>query len=1054
VTQVFGDFELDGDLFEIRRAGQPIRLEPKVFNVLTYLVAHRDRVVTKQELFEHLWPGEFVTDSALTYCIKAARKALGDDGREQKVITTVHRRGYRFIAAVTQRSTSTAPSSLDAKEAGAANETPFIGRTQVMATLQHALATAAGGRGQLVLMTGEPGIGKTRTADELAHLARARQVRVLLGRCYEGEGAPPFWPWVQILRAHLRQVEPAALPSVLGHTAADIAQLVPELGERLPALARQAPRDDSAHARFRLFESVSNFLDGASRRQPLVIILDDIHWADPSSLLLLQFIARAISDARLLVLAAYRDTDLRPQHPLTHALGDLVRAPHSQRIQLDGLAAEEVARFVEQALGRKPPVSLVTAVHQETNGNPFFVTEVVRLLADSGQLDARAEVSGPLAVPATARQAIGCRLAQLSPGCQRALQVAAVVGRQFDIATVTRAAPPERAPAGSRSKGRAAVLDALDEACAARIVETTGQTLGAYRFVHALIRETLYDALPTAERTILHRRVGEALEDLHDGDRTAHLTELAHHFGQAALGGDAGKGLAYAMRAAEHATAQLAYEEAAALYERALHLDSHAERVAGRRGELLLALGHNQWRAGDFPRARATFHTAAVVAREDRAPERFARAALGYGGGFRGFTLGVVDPVLIDLLEAALGLLPSHDSALRAQVTARHAVALYDIPKSLARREALSRDAVAMAERIGDTAAHLGALSCRHWATWGPDNLDDRTAVATAMVALAEQAGDPEMALQGHRFRLVDALEVGDVDRVTTDLELCEALAARLRQPYYMWYVFGFRALRAFLDGRFSDSERCSQEALAAGQRAASPNVSQMYGAQMLALRREQGRIVEVEPMLQGLVAQFPTVPSWRCGLAYVLSEQGRSDDARVQFDLLATDDFAGIPRDAFWLVALQGLSDVCVLLADRPRAAVLYRLLLPYERRFAVNVVGTCVSSIARALGSLAALLRRIDDARRHFETALAMETRLGAQPLLAHTRHDYGAALLREPSAPREAGRRLLAAARADFERLGMHTFAQRSARLLAQAEHRAAPARSAKVTALRRR
>lgn len=1057
MTQVFGDFELDGDLYELRRGGQPVKLEPKVFNVLAYLIAHGDRVVSKQELFEHLWPGEFVTDSALAYCIKAARKAVGDDGTEQKIIATVHRRGYRFVAGISERARSAEPAASAATEPSGSTEIPFVGRTQVMATLQRAVATAAGGRGQLVLLTGEPGIGKTRTADELASFARARNVTVLIGRCYEGEGAPPFWPWTQILRTYLRQVTPSALPALLGHGAVDLAQLVPELAERLPALAGPRPLAETAQARFQLFESITTFLDSASRSRPLAIILDDLHWADKPSLLLLQFVARAVSDSRLLILAAYRDTDVRPQHPLAHSLGDLVRAPNSQRIQLVGLEADDVASFVEQALGRKAPVSVVTAVHQETEGNPFFVTEVVRLLASNGQLDPLSSNFVTLTVPTTVRDAITRRLAQLSPACYRALAAAAVVGRDFVLTPVMHAIAGNPMPGGHGDEARAALLDLLDEARMSHIIEARAQSPDGYRFVHALIREALYDALATAERINLHRRVAEALEQSDDSGRGTRLTELAHHFAEAAIGGDVEKAVAYTVRAAEHAAGQLAYEAAASQYERALQLISLDERLGGR-GDLLLALGHNQWRAGDFARARATFHAAAVGARTDGTPERFARAALGYGGGFRGFTLGVIDPVLIDLLEEASALLPAGDSALRAQVTARQAVALYDLPNSLARRDALSRAAVEMAQRIEDTASHLGALSCRHWAIWGPDNLDDRTAAAAAMVALADRVGDHEMALQGHRFHLIDSLEIGAVDEVSADLGACERLAAQLRQPYYTWYVLGFRALRAFLDGQFSQSERLSQEALVIAQRAQSPNISQMYGAQILGLRREQGRVAEVEPMLQGLVAQFPTVPSWRCGLAYVLNELNRTDEARAQFEIVAAGDFAGVPRDMFWLVAMNALADVCATLGDVRRSEVLYALLRPYHDRNAVNLVGTCASSIARPLGRLASVLGRFHLASGHFQDALTMEERMAAQPLLAHTRHDYGEMLLHlGGNADRDKARLLLAAALRGYEQLGMHSFAQRVGRLLVQAQRQSkhpAMARASKVTALRRR
>ncbi|MBI4514808.1 MAG: AAA family ATPase [Deltaproteobacteria bacterium] len=1059
MIRAFGEFELDDELFQLRRNRRAIKLEPKAFDLLAYLFTNRDRVVGKQELFERLWPGQFVSDSALSYCIKAVRQAVGDRGDCQRVIATVPRRGYRFVAPTTELDPAGAVAGQLASggESGYTANGNFIGRSQVLATLQRALATTAAGRGQLVLLCGEPGIGKTRTADELASLARARSVRALIGRCHEGEGAPPFWPWTQILRTHLRHLESAALPALLGHGAANLVQLVPELAARLPGLAGAIAPAETEQARFRLFEGVVNLLDASGRTQPLAVILDDLHWADTPSLLLLQFVARAITDSRVLVLATYRDTDVRPQQALTHALGDLVRAPNSQRIELAGLEAGDVARFVERVLGQTPPVSLVSAIHRQTEGNPFFVTEVVRFLSASGQLAQLATGTLTLSVPPTVRDAIVRRLGQLSPACRALLAGAAVLGRDFDIALLAEASALVISVDEAIPSPRATLLDLLDEARAAGIIETMPQPVGAYRFGHALIRETLYEGLSTAERIAWHQRAGEALEHSSERDSGIRLAELAHHFTEAAVGGEVHKGVHYAERAAEQAAMQLAYEDAASQYERALQLSALDPSLAGRRGELLLALGHNQWRAGELARARATYHAAAVAARAEQAPERFARAALGYGGGFRGFTLGTIDPVLIDLLEEASALLPAHDSALRAQVTARQAVALYDLPNSLPRRDTLSRGAVEMAERIGDSAAQVGTLSCRHWAIWGPDNLADRTAAANAMVSLAERVGDLEMALQAHRFRLIDALEVGDIHAVTLDLAACARLAEQLRQPYYEWYVLGFRALQAFLAGQFSDSERFSQQALAIGQRAQSSNISQMYGAQILALRREQGRVAEVEPMLQGLVAQFPTVPSWRCGLLYALAELNRADEAKAQLAILAAGDFAGIPRDMFWLVAMAGLGDVCATLGDVARAELLYRLLLPFRDRNAVNVVGTCTTSIARPLGRLAALIARPDHARQHFEDALAIEGGMGARPLLAHTQHDYAAMLLTTGAASdRDRARQLLAAAVESYEQMGMHSFAQRAAQLVPrpQPARRTTMTRRTKVTPLRRR
>ena len=264
--------------------------------------------------------------------------------------------------------------------------TEFVGREDEMAVLRAHLDDACAGTGSVALLIGEPGIGKTRTAEELAADARLRGARVLWGRCYEGEGAPAYWPWVQLIRAYVRGHDPRALLAEMGPGAADIAQVVPEVGERLPGLAPPPPLEPT-QARFRLFDSVTTFLANAASGQPLVLVLDDLHWADTPSLLLLQFLARELRRSRLLVVATYRDVEVGRRHPLSQTLAELARERISRRVPLRGFAHEDVARFIELTTGLLPPAELVAAVVGETEGNPFFVTEVVRLLAADGRLE-------------------------------------------------------------------------------------------------------------------------------------------------------------------------------------------------------------------------------------------------------------------------------------------------------------------------------------------------------------------------------------------------------------------------------------------------------------------------------------------------------------------------------------------------------------------------------------------------------------------------------------------------------------------------------------------
>ena len=361
-----------------------------------------------------------------------------------------------------------APGAAAAREPHAGEQNPldrlaggvFVGREREMDELRAALESALSGRGQLVLLVGEPGIGKTRTAEELATYASLRKAQVLWGRCYEGDGAPAYWPWVQAIRAYAHEHEPGALRAELGSGAVHVAQIVSEVRERLPGLPEPPALGPDA-ARFQLFDGVSTFLRNASRTQPLVLVLDDLHWADKPSLMLLQFVARELRGARLLVIGTYRDVDIRRQHPLSQALGELAREQLAERIVLRGLGKRDVARFVEITTGLRPPTALVEAVYRETEGNPFFVNEVVSLLVSDGRLQRPERVtSWSVEIPQSVREVIGRRLDRLSPECNRVLTTAAVVGREFGLALLERVA--------DLSEDR--LLDVLEEALGARVV--------------------------------------------------------------------------------------------------------------------------------------------------------------------------------------------------------------------------------------------------------------------------------------------------------------------------------------------------------------------------------------------------------------------------------------------------------------------------------------------------------------------------------------------------------------------------------------------------------
>jgi predicted ATPase len=620
--------------------------------------------------------------------------------------------------------------------------------------LSAALDEALGGLGRLVLVAGEAGIGKTRIAEQLAARARTRAARVVWGRCFEGEGAPAYWPWIQVLRGYAATRPPAGLRAELGGGAAEVAQLLPEVVEVMPGL-EPPPSVDPETARFRLFDAVATFLRRAARETGLVVVVDDLHWADRSSLLLLEFVTRELAGSRLLLLGTYRDVEVSRRHPLSDTLAELARQPVTYRVALRGLSQAEVASCIAAVAGIEAAPEVVAAVHSQTEGNPFFVGEVARLLATEDRLGGAGDLA--LGIPEGVREVIDRRLNRLSERCNRLLAVAAVEGRDFDLDVVGQAA---RFSASE-------VLEELDEATDAHLVTETGNGPGRYRFAHALVREVAYAGLRVSERASLHHRVGEAIEYHSQPDLEARLAELAHHFLQSAAVGDADKAIDYAARAGNAALGLLAYEEAVGHFQRALQALKLAHPGDySRRCELLLALGQAQRAASDLAGARATYEQAAAVAKSVGAAEPLAWAALGLGVEF---TVGIVDEVEVRLLEEALAALGEADNVLRARVLARLGKALL-WTRQEERRGALSEQAVQIARRIGDPGTLAAVLHDRDMAIWGFANAEERLDITGEVIKLAERSGDQDLAVRARASRIANLLELGDMPALEAEV--------------------------------------------------------------------------------------------------------------------------------------------------------------------------------------------------------------------------------------------------------------------------------------------
>ncbi len=907
-----------------------------------------------------------------------------------------------------------------AAKAAPAADTPgslFVGRAPELAELLTGLDDVFAGRSRLFLLAGEPGIGKSRLAEELIRHATGRGTRVLVGRCWEAGGAPAYWPWVQALRAYVRESHTDALRAQLGAGSAELAQILPELRERFPDLPEPlAP--ESEGARFRLFDATAEFLRNASESQPVLLVLDDLHAADAPSLLLLQFLARELGAARVLLLAVYRNIDPIPAQPLTEMLAAVIREPVARRLTLGGLSVEEIDEYVEATASEIASGELVAALHAETEGNPLFVGEIVRLLSVEG-LPAESPLEGRLAIPQSVRDVIARRLTHLSKECNRTLVLASVIGREFALDALARVA----------GVSEDELLDVLDEAMAARVVSDLPAGTVRLRFAHVLIRDTLYEGLTAARRVRLHRMVVEALEALYGDEPGPHLAELAFH---SVAGRDLDKGFQYAWRAGDRALALLAYEESARLYQMALDTLNLAyvqdERA---RCELLLSLGEAEARAGNTPGAKTAFLDAAEIARELRLPRELARAAAGYGGRIVWARAGD-DDLLAPLLEEGLATLGEEDVELRARLLARLAGALRD-ERSGERRDMLSSEAVKLARRADDPAALAYALDGRAAAIISPATVAERLALGSELREVAERIGDAERIVQAHFHRIMAQVQVGDVHGAEVDLEAASRIAHELRMPAQLWQACGTQAMLALGAGRLTEAEELVPRALALGERAQPTAAIPVYQLQRYTLCDFRGGLEEVEPAISDLAAEYPARRIFSCVLAHLRARLGRLPEAKRELDDLTGDNFAALPFDQEWLYGMSLLAETAVLLNDTDSAAVLYRLLLPWAALNAVDQAEGIRGSVARYLGMLATTGKHWEDAELHFEHALAMNAEMGARPWLAHTANDYARMLrIREGRGDRERARELLDTARAIYRELDMGSYAAEAAAL----------------------
>lgn len=877
----------------------------------------------------------------------------------------------------------------------------LVGRDEEVQRLAADLQRALTGHGSLLLVSGEGGIGKTALADEMSARAEAAGALTVWGKCLEGEGAPPYWPWMQVLRA------------LRGRAAR------PEVG-------------DSQEGRFRFFEWFAALLKESAAERGMLIVLDDLHWADEPSLVFLQHLAAELAGSKLMVIGNYRE-ESTPGDPLSRSLPNLTRERSTRQISLGGLTEAQVAEVMGTTSGTGASAEAIRRVFARTEGNPFFVIEMVRLLGTGADLEQ---------LPESVRQVIRRRLELLSPESLGLLQVASVAGREFALGLISRVL-------GLPARD---LLRVLDDAVAAKLVGEVPASAGGFKFSHALVRETLYEDLPTSRRVDLHHQLGSALEVEVAHDPEPHFNELAHHFFKASAVGDSSKALEYASRAAGSAMGRGAFEEAARLYRMALEMLARAGGEDRARADLLLKLARAQDLSDQQVAGLDTSIELARLAVRLQDPELLARAALiSEGSFFFGPDSARIESICLQALDA----LGSSRPVLRARVLAQLSIAIHF--GAGARREVLAREALEIAEASGDVTAIGAALFAMQLTPWGSQDPLGRLRAGDRLLELALESGNRQAELWGHYWRVSSFFELGDMPRLDTAIDAYDRVAEEIRDPSARWRTALSKGARAQQAGRFADAERYATEVKATGLPTQNRAVQVMRAALMAGVRRAQGRPEEVVELM-GEALRLGVNPTIRAIRTCALAECGRRDEAALEFNRLVTPDLRTQPRAHTWPITMVHLVETCAALCNTQQAEIMYDMLLPFAELDAVAAAGTAAGygSISRYLGILAGVLGRLDESVGHHEHGIAMNERWGAVPYLALGQCELGEALLaRKRPGDRAAALKLMADSREAASRLGMRGLEDRTGAALARLGGRGsfAPltAREAEVAAL---
>jgi DNA-binding SARP family transcriptional activator len=840
----------------------------------------------------------------------------------------------------------------------------FVGRADERAVVEMSREEARAGARRIVLVSGEPGIGKSRLAAFAAHRAHADGFAVLWGAC-SAELAVPYEPWIAVCSQFVEHAPIELLDRHAARHGGELARLARELPRRLPG-APPPESSDSETERFLLFSAVAGALVELAAYRPVCLVLDDLHWADGQSVALLKHAASAADSCALQVIVSFRDSDLGRDHPLSAVLADLRRIEGVERIALHGLAVTEVSEVMAAAAGHEldaDALALAGEIASETDGNPFFVGEVLRSLVESGRLlyDEETERwsvdrSAPLGLPESVRDVIGRRVERLGAQTRDVLTLAAVIGRSFELELLTRLV----------SLTEEQLLDLLEAAVEASLLDESREQVGQFRFVHALINQTLYEALGPTRRARMHHQVAWALEDLYGPDPGDRVAELALHWRLATMAIDTRKAADYSFRAGQLALDSLAPAEAVKLFADAVELLGPTEDAD--HCQALIGLGKAQQLTGD-PAYRQTLLGASRIAATLQDAGLAASAALANTRGFMSL-IGDLDQERCAAIERALELDDAADPSRRGQLLALLSQELlYEQDRT--RRQALATEAIGLAGEIGDPRAKARALQHAFHGLWSPDMVAVRAGVADDLLANARAAEDRTLEFWALYLAQHVSFETGDFARAQLVLDRQQELAAALSQPTLTWIALVNAAAWALVKGDLAGGEGLARQGLEAGNAAGQPDGLQIYGEQRALVRAYQGRGDErlIELSRQAAVVH-PKMTVWAASGAHYEAHFGRPEAAAALLQAAVESRLEAVGWDTLRLVTLAFYADAAARMRALDAAALLHELIAPWKDQFVWG--GACGYGHARLwLGVLAATLGRDAEADEHFDFA-----------------------------------------------------------------------------------